>query len=57
MCRAAAVSYQFGQVEDVGDGRTYSGPAGQVSHGGGVGGHPAAAAAAQTEEGLRAAAV
>lgn len=52
------VSYQFWQVEDVRDGRTYSDPAGEVPHGGSVGGHPAAAAAAsQTEAGLRAAEV
>ena len=53
---SAAVSYQLRQVEDVGDGGAYSDPAGQVPHGGGVGGHPAAAAA-RTDAGLRAAAV
>ena len=56
---SAAVSYQLRQVEDVGDGGAYSDPAGQVPHGGGVGGHPvaAAAAAARTGAGLRAAGV
>lgn len=49
----AAVSYQLRQVEDVGDGGAYSDPAGQVPHGGSVGGHPVAPAdAAQTDAGL-----
>lgn len=53
----ACGSYQFWQVEDVRDGGADPGPAGQVPHDGGVGGHPAAAAAARTEAGLTAAPV
>lgn len=40
----AAVSYQFWQMEDAGHGLKCSDPAGEFSHGGSVGGCPAAAA-------------